>query len=477
MSVEDKHPAYLEYAQEWYKCRDCYKGQDKIKLAGSKYLPMTAGQILNGAGKGLATTVGQVSYDNYKSRAVFPDFMKEAVTTFLGVLWSKPPVIELPSRLEAMLADATAQGESLPQLLRRINEEQLLTGRLGLLLDFPSTPQSSETTPYITMYNAESVINWDDGISDGLSPDNLNLVVLDESGYVRQNDLSWDWKKRHRVLVLGDLLENENSSSVYKYGVFSEESNFNEKDLETISIGGSIPNSIPFVFVNSSDITPIPDSPLLSGLANLSLAVYKGEADYRQSLFLQGQDTLVTIGAGEEATGGGITVGAGAAINLPLGADAKFIGVDSAGLSEQRLSLENDRMKAGTMAGQVVNPSSKEKESGEALGIKIGSQTANLTQVALAGAAGLENILKKAAEWFNVNPDEVSVTPNLDFVNREVKAKELIEFMTARSLGVPLSKQSIHKILKSRGMTEKDYEEEIEEIETEKPEDFGNDSK
>lgn len=465
--VDSKHPLYAEFVPDWIMMRDTYRGERVVKDKGTEYLPATAGMLLDGMA---LEQEGYKAYLAYKQRAVFHDFVSEAVEHYIGLLHTKPPTIELPPQLEPMREKATLNGESLEHLLRRINEQQLVTGRLGILLDLPTNPDPAHPLPYIATYQAEDVINWDDGGRTSLTVPRLNLVVLNESGWERTDQFTWEQMTRYRVLALGDLLDNEGlaDSAVYKVGVFDDKhATFSEGLMVEPSIRGTTLNDIPFVFVNSKDCVSTPDDPPLLGLARLALAVYRGEADYRQSLFLQSQDTLVVIGAVED----NFRVGAGATIALPAiqGADAKFIGVDSQGLSEQRQALENDKVAAGNKAGQLTDSRSKTKESGEALSIRLAAQTATLNQLALAGAQGLERLLKLAAVWVGANPDEVIVTPNLEFADREMSGEELTQYMSAKAMGAPWSLESIHRMMQERGLTQMEFEEELAKIGDEAP--------
>ena len=463
MALDSTHPLYSTFLTDWKMCRDSYRGERIVKNAGQLYLPATSGMVADGMNT--EQGLGYQAYQAYKERAVFHDYVKQAVETMIGMMWAKPPTIELPPQLEDMRDSATTKNESLNQLLRRINEQQLVAGRCGILLDLPTTPNPEQPLPYIAMYNAEHIINWDDGLRDEVVVDSLNMVVLDESEYVRNADFEWEFEDKFRVLLLGETLENE-ASGDYSVGVFDEDTtNFNENAMITPSIRGNTLQEIPFVFVNSKDIVATPDDPPLLGLARLGMAIYRGEADYRQSLFLQGQDTLVVVGAGED----NFRVGAGASLTLPQGGDAKFIGVSSDGLGEQRQALENDKMQASNKSGELVDTRSREKESGDALRTRSAAQTATLNQIALAGAEGLQTLLRKAAVWVGANPDEVVVTPNLDFANQEMTGKALMELMTAKTLGAPLSSQSIHRTMQNKDMTELDYEEELALIDEEAP--------
>ncbi len=463
MAINSKHPLYNYFLDDWELCRDSYKGERAIKEKGVKYLPATSGQQADGMQN--AEAIGMKAYTAYKTRAVYHEYPREAVEKAIGVMWQKPPVIKLPKVLEPLLDKATTKNESLFQLLRRMNEEQLMTGRLGLLLDLPNTPTLANTVPYIAMYYAENIINWDAGTREEVATEVLNLVVLDETAYERNKDFDWELVYKYRTLVLGEADKNETAGS-YKYAVFEgSEATFNEALLQAPVVRGKGLDKIPFVFVNSKDMISEPDTSPLLGLCKLSLAIYRGEADYRQSLFMQGQDTLVVTGSTEES----FRVGSNATIVLPNQGDAKYIGVSSQGLPEQRQALENDKAIAANKAGNLIDTRSREKEGGDAMRMRVAAQTATYTQIALTAAEALEYILKIAAEWVGANPKEVEVIPNLDFTSETMLGKELLDLTAAKNMGAPISNQSIHKVMQQKGLTEMEYEDEVALLEEEQP--------
>lgn len=467
MAVDSKHPQYSKFLADWTTMEDTYQGERAVKTKGVFYLPATPGQLA----RGMSTNQpGLEAYNAYLTRAVFPNFVDQSVESMIGIMHHKPPIIKLPERLEGMRENATVKCESLELLLRKINEHQLVTGRFGLLLDVESGQAVSEATPYIATYNARNIINWDDGRRDVLVKQNLNLVVLEETEDERQANFEWARKEKYRVCILGNAETNESATAggTYMVGVFREQDrSFNMAAMEAPSIGGNTLDRIPFVFVNSKDIVPEPDNPPLIGLASLALSVFRGEADYRQSLFLQGQDTLVTIGGDEDET---YEIGAGAHINVVQGGDAKFIGVNGQGLPEMRQALENDRKDAADLGGRLLDNQSNAEASGKALGIRVSARTASVKQVALTGAAALEKILKDAAEWVGADPEQVSVTPNLDFVDEELSGDTMLKWMQSKMLGAPISRETIHLNMQKKGITGFEFEEEMQKIADEDPE-------
>lgn len=455
MSINTHHPLYDQFIENWNLLRDSYKGEGRIKERETKYLPPTSGQIADGLFN--FNSVGYKAYSAYKTRAVYYDYVKDGVEHAVGRLHSKPPVVQLPKEMEFFRETATIGGDSLETLLRRIHEQQLVTGRVGLLLDLEVDQETEMVRPYVAIYDAESIINWDDS-SKNSTDLNLSLVVLEEQVHERREEFRWEKYTRHRVLKVDD---NTYRQELWKTG----------KKISEVApmIFGSKSSVIPFVFVNSKDILATPDDPPFLGLARLALTIYRSEADYRQNLFMQGQDTLVIIGPLNEDDAKNARIGSGALIKLPEGSDVKYVGVNSKGLSEQREALLSDRKLAREKSGGLLETNSGNKESGEALRVRVAAQTATLTQIAQSGAFALENLLKICAEWMGENPQEVRIEPNLDFVQERFESRELVEIMTAKNMGAPIAMETVHSILVERGLTKFEYEEEIEKLEDEAP--------
>lgn len=482
MAIDSVQPLYNARLEDWVTMRDLYKGERHVKSKGLTYLPATQSMVIDGMKN--STSLGMIAYEAYKMRAVFPDYLKDAVEAYIGLLHQKPPTIELPAVMEPLRERATVHGESLNLLLRRINEEQLVTGRCGLLLDLPVTPDPTNPIPYIELYISESIRNWDDGeINEGQTA--LNMVVLDESGYKRDG-FEWTIVGKYRVLQLGPSLtaqEGEEGSLEYSVGAFTNEGGgaptFVESDMQIPVLRGKALDEIPFVFVNSKDIVPTPDEPPLMGVGSACLAIYRGEADYRQNLFMQGQDTLVIIGDRKKSpsedlsSGDDVRTGAGTYIELEAqpGASAEYIGVTATGLAEQRVALENDRKRAEGKSGQLIDAKNGNVESGEALKTRLGAQTAALNQIAQTGAAALEQMLRIGAKWMGADPEKVKVTPNLEFADFDMTGENLVKLMTARAMGAPLSKGSIHALMVDQGLTKLDYETEVDTISEENAQD------
>jgi hypothetical protein len=491
-SVQTQHPEFIEVHPDYIIIRDAAKGERRVKSKSTTYLPTTSGMRSAGLGDGQE---GKAMYEAYLKKAVFPYLVQPAVNALVGVMHREKAVIDLPSVMEPLRDNATLQGESLQTLLVKINEAQLLVGRIGLLADVPTG--SSNTLPHIVTYEAESVINWD----ESRRPDGrmrLDLVVCNESNWERVSGFGWEFKQKYLVLDLvptSEIDRNFEQVQVIEEGqavVYRSRLEIDDQELTiqeqanrqtevtqvsvnntlegvTPSVRGKSLEEIPFVFIGSVDLTPDPDQIPMLGLANLSFTIYRGEADYRNTLFMQGQDTLVTIG--EQAGEGDKKdrfVGASASISLPLNGDAKYIGVSGDGLPEQRTALENDYTKASELGANLLSSSrGAAKEAEETLQIRVAARTASITTVVVAGAIGLQTILRQIARWIGADPEKVVVKPNMDFVPDKFQPKELLDFMAAKNSDAPIALESIHSWLVEKGLTELTFEEELKKIEEE----------
>lgn len=463
MAVNSRHPSYDRHIRDWEACRDVYDGQSAVvaRDCGKRYLPPTRGQLIDMQQQ---PKIGDENYKAYRDRALLSGFFSDAIDMFLGLLWHRPTTFEL-GPLEALYGEskpATGAGESLAQLLRRMHVECMVTGRPGLLGDLPAE-ESTTPQPYIEMYQAEQIVNWNDGARE-LGRAKLNLVVLDESTSVMRPDLSWEPKCYHRVLWLGTVAGLE-SSGAYSAARFEGSVGFEpEKAIEKFdpAVRNKPLDEIPFVFVSPKSLTTCIESPPLITLARMVLALYRMDADYRQHIHMCGQDTLFTRGIPDDKV---TSVGAGAHINSEApDADAKFIGINSQGLAETRQAIENDRILCQKKAGELLADNSKQRQSGEAMAEQTGRKGASLTAIADMCAEGLQRMLRIIAKWLGASPAEVEtirVIPNHEFGTPAFVPAEMKALVEAYVLGAPITLESIHQYNVAHGYTKLTWEDMI----------------
>ncbi len=475
MALDQKHPGHEQYAEDWQLLGDCYRGERAIKAAGTTYLPATKGMVADGFPN--AKQPGTLAYAAYKLRAVFHDFFYDAVTNLTGVLHRHPATIELPAVLEPMRDRATNEGESLNALHRKITASQLRRGRMGMLLDVPDGASADKAIPYVAVYKALSIVNWD--TVPGLDArEELSFLVLDETGPLRDADQSWEEQEKYRVvagtLEATSLGATDLGAGDYHVGVAKESKETGDLVWTTPAVPGQTMDALPFVFVNAADLCTATSRPPLLGLAELSLTIYRGEADHRQQLFMQAQETLKIAAdkPDDPAEAGQDKIGAGAVLYVGIGGDADYIGISGEGLTERREQLTDDKTRASSKGSQMLDQRSKQIESGESMQTREAAKAVTLVDIARAGAEGLQTILRHAAVWMGADPETVIVTPYMDFADVVDTFEDLNKLMDAVLKGFPLRDEDLHAIAVERGLTDATFED-WQKAQEEKLEAFG----
>jgi hypothetical protein len=489
--LDNTHPEYDCRVYQWQRCRDSLEGQDAIKRrnGGMCYLPPTAGMVLDGMD--YPHGLGYQNYQGYLARSHYYGYVSESVDLALGMLWNKPPVVEglKGTPLEYLETKATHEGESLERLLYRINEAQISTGRIGILADMPAPIRDEEGNivsqptvkpePYISIYNESSITNWDASFTGQLATEALNLVVLNESGPRRTGTFEWEDWVQYRVLSLGPIDTNE-ELGVYRQGVFSQSAEtpaFDEKAMFVPNIQGRELTEIPFVFINANSTTSCPQDPPLLSLVDLCLHLYRLQADYSAELHGQTSATLITKGLTktpkDEKKPQRLGVGGHVDLGSNKDSDAWFLELSGKGLPELRIAVNDVKQLARERSGEIVDQSSRGRESGSSLEQRISVRTATLHSIAQHGAEGVSKLLKVMARWVGMTDDQISrikIVPNTVFAKTSFDSIDLLALAKSKLSGgaiIPFS--MIHQYLVQKGLTTLSFDEAVKIWKAEKP--------
>ena len=446
-----RHPAYHDFAASWRLMRDAVAGEDDVKAAGEKYLPMKSGQ------KAIADpAIRAASYNAYRLRAEFPEITAPTIRGAVGVMLAKPAKIELPTTMEGLRENATLDGLTLDALHRRVAMEVMTTGRYGLLPGL-----SEDGTPHLSGYVAESILNWD---AKAGRPD---FVVLDETAQARDPVTgAWGEVERLRECVIEDWAFVTRIWTKAGGGWVSEE-------LPRAMTPRRVPlSALPFVFIGTNDLTPAPDDVPLYGLAKLAMRVYRLDADFTFSLHMTSEPTPWANGFNDAADAvekGNAPRALGSSVLwlLPEGAQAGYLEFSGPGLEKQANAIADALDRAAQFGAQIMQAGNA-AESGEALRLRAASQTATLTSIAQTTASGLERALRNIAVWIGADPMQVIVTPNLEFFDRTMSSQDITALVQAWHQGA-LSYPSLFARLKAGGVLQEDRTLEDEEAALEPP--------
>lgn len=418
-----RHPLYLAFEASWRLMRDAVDGEDTIKAKGQVYLPMKSGIVA-------MTDVAKqtLAYEAYKLRAEFPELVAPTIRGSVGTMLEKPAVIELPDALEPLREKATRDGMTLDALHRRITVELMTVGRYGVLPGI-----GKDGAPYLAGYVAEAITNWDE-------PDHVvDWLILDESTKVLNRSTGmWADVERYRECYVEDGRYYSRVWTSGQGGWTSDE-----------PVGASAPpkrgqdkpiDLMPFVFIDATDLSADPDDVPLYGLAKLALRTYRMDADYTFALHMTSEPTPVAIGfdSPKEAVKNNeapTTLGSSKLWLLPKGGDAKYLEFSGPGLEQQAKAIEATLQRAIIFGAQLFAENKRAAESGEAIKTRLGNQHATLRSIAMNSAAGLERALKNLALWVGADPNQVKVTPNLDFADHSLTAQEITAIVSGWQAG------------------------------------------
>lgn len=439
---------------EYTLIEDCIAGEPAVKKAGKKYLPMPNADD--------SSDENVARYNSYKERAVFYNVTKRTLAGLVGTVFIREPEIDLPTRLQAILTNASGTGVSLEQQAKKALSLTLSLGRCGLLVDYPTTEtttvedvQSGRVRPVLNLYKPRDVVNW--RVIDRGAEEVLSLVVLREE-YVAEDD-GFEMKEaiQYRVLQLvqnvyvqslwrdksSAFIEGAEGSVRMPSGHFEMVSKMIPRDYR-----GNPLSEIPFVFIgsesNDSEVDPAP----LYDLASLNIAHYRNSADYEESSFLVGQATPVVSGLTEEwvenVLKGKLAFGSRGGIPLPEGASAELIQAESNTMVKEAMESKERQMVA--IGAKLVEQSGVQRTAFETK-VETASETSILSSVSQNVSSAYQKTLEIAMLFVGESKAPI-FEMNSDFDLARMTAEERQQVLSewqAGALAFEEMRSALHK--------------------------------
>ena len=442
MPINNHEDDYDEWSPIWEKIEDAIAGQDKIKEKGEAYLPKLGGQSAD-------------DYKAYLQRAQYQNLSGRTMQIALGQLFRKNPVVTGVD--ESLLDNIDLAGSNFIYYSKKIAREVLAYNRVGILCDY----SDEQSRPFLTKFEAESIINWRSEVIDGIKK--LTLVVIegerceiDPLDPYTEKDVKI-WKELYledNVYKTRDWHEVKDQGGNITYQVI-------EGSERTPLIKGQVFNFIPFYFVTSNGITShISASPMLD-FVNINLGHYVNYADFENMLHWTGAKTIVTKGWGDK------TFPIGGAVDCE---SASFLEASSdSGLKDE---LRHKEELIAIMGSQLLSGKGRYVASAATSQISSEGEYATLADIANSLSYSMTQILKLLVEWADGNPDEVNAEYNTDYQVAEIPQGRLTELSGARDAG-KISKQTFYYNLNKYEFYPSNWTYEDEQSEIEK--DLAND--
>lgn len=400
MAVNAKHPEYLKNLTKWQLMRDALAGE----VAKEKYVPKLSDQEAE-------------EYSAYVGRAEFYNATARTQVALTGLLFAKPPKVELPEALKTIGENISLDDDTLEALAKNIANECLSVGRCGVLVDLPNVEKADYSKleaerlnlrAYATLYKAENIINWKTTKINGSNV--TSLVVLAETyAEPTQDEFVDKIKTRYRVL---DLHEG-----YYRQRVFSETKAGNFEVVSEIypSANGQKLEYLPFTFFNVNDLKTSVEKPPLLDLAKINISHFRSEVDLEHGTHFTALPTPYVTGYQGESSEK-LKIGSTAVwvINDPS-AKVGFLEFSGAGLStlENRIAVKEKRMSI--LGARLLLDEKKTAEATETLQMRKSGENAVLTNVASTISEGIVSFLKDIAFFENIAGENLIYEINTDY--------------------------------------------------------------
>lgn len=391
MSVDFQREEYKSALPDWQMVRTLCDGESAVKAAGKTLLP---DPVVN-----TGETPAELNdvYARYKQRALYVNAVGRTKSSLIGAVFRKAPTLILPATVDYMATDCDGAGVSIYQQSQAALSETLITGRGGLLTDYPATDapasvadmRSGMIRANIVHYRADQIINWQYRRIGGKSV--LALVVLSESAD-RQDGFATESVNQLRELSILD--------GFYTVRLWQQ----NEKSGEWAIVSESVPrqangstwSEIPFAFVGATNNDAGIDTAPLFDLACVNRKHYQLGADWYNALYYAGQPQPVIAGLTEDwrdwLEKNGIVLGSRAPFLLPEGGSFNYATVPA----DTAIQVEMDNLKA-----HMVELGARLVTAGEA--VKTATQSAGEQEVSHSivslAAENVSDAYTKALQW------------------------------------------------------------------------------
>lgn len=412
MPVDTPHRLYTKILPQWSRCRDAHGGSDAVKAKTTTYLPMLEGQ----------TSLQSNSYVGYLRRALFYPATARTVAGLAGLTFAKPPTVAgVPTTAQNEFNDVTLSGQSMGAFGLSLCQEVLITGRVGTLIDYPTTPGATNR-PYWVSFTAESILNWRlQRINGKLT---LTRVVLVESIEEETDDpFAPKTILQYRVL---ELIDGFYAVTLYRQNK-DDQAKFDQQPSTTPLRKGERLTFIPFVFCNPSNIEPDVQHPPLIDLVDVNLSHYCTSADHEHGAHWTALPTPVITGH-KLPEGTELAVGSGTAWVLENpAATATMLEFSGAGLASLATLKDEKRLLMATLGARMLETQKNAAEAAQTVRMRHAGESSAMSVMADAIGQALTQALRWHLWWGGMETttaDKALVTMNPDVMD-ELSADDI----------------------------------------------------
>ena len=324
LAVNEQSAEVAAMAEQWPVLSTLTGGTPAMRKAGKAYLPQWPNEEAESYTARLNTAT------------LFPAY-KRTVAVMSSKPFAKPLTLseDTPASIQAWAKDIDRQGVSLHRLAAEMFEESF-AGVCGVLVDYPqqvpvkngrtvAQVEASGARPYFVRVMHSQILGWQSAVTGGQMT--LTQLRIMESAEEPDGIYGVKCVPQVRVLVPGGW-------QLWRAPAKDAAS----KDWILFAEGRTTLSYIPFVMFYGKRRGFMVGDPTLADLAYLNVKHWQSQSDQDTILHVARVPILAMIGAEDETA---LTVGAMAAVKLPLGAELKFVEHTGAAISAGKESLSD----------------------------------------------------------------------------------------------------------------------------------------
>lgn len=389
-------------------------------------------------------------------KAIYTNYTGRTREGLKGAIFRLDPRVEVPDDVAFLLENADGSGQSLDQVAKYIVDEVMLTGRIGIMADYPSVQDSMtleeirrlELQPHVVCFTAESIINWHTAIINGRRE--LVMVVLRETKPDFVDEFQAHDRDQYRVLRLTD-------EYIYTQQIYNDDLVPITEQMIIRDSSGQPFNYIPFYFIGSRNNLPSVNDPMLYDIARVNIGHFRNSADHESNLSIHGGGTLVittnmSVEQFAAANPGGITVGENSGLILSEGGRAELLQLDAAGaIKEEMIHKE---LQIVSIGAKLVHQNPVQRTAQETK-IQAASESSALNTLVDNISESLTRAISDCRKFITTAEAEIIFELNTDFWQDDMNAQDMMAMIQGHDAGV-MPKVDIVRRLKDSGWIQSD---------------------
>ncbi|MDO4587975.1 MAG: hypothetical protein Q4C95_11880 [Planctomycetia bacterium] len=457
-------PRYLFFNRFREFVHDCYVGSEAIKESPNSflYLPMQRRE------EDEIRKTGNMSHSHYhfrKQHACYENFFKPTIDDIVGIMQKNRPAVKFgvkeASESSREVRDieyyGNQYGDGLTGLKWRLNFNQALYGRYGLLLDVIADADGLNPRFCISEYTADKILDGESVKRNSDLQDTLQWALLDETT-LKFNPQNKIWEGWPKIRVLGIDAAGQYYQAVLEgSGCYQDWLSFDLKNPpadKTIypTFKQKTLGFIPFTVcnVNRLGINEWQEPPYMD-VANIAVANYQIDSYYKRAIQNHATPTLVVCNAAKPTEGvylGGVIWTQSSGNNQ---VSASILETSGAGLAEMRNAKESLKNSLKYSSIRDLLDGAGANSSGEAIQLRTASGTAAIAAIDRTGAKALEEQLVFASVWsgatFAEAGDRISFEADVSYLGTDFSLQTVVSLLQANQQTQTLSRQNLYSIL------------------------------